>query len=67
MRRAIKESITDTLFGMAINIPINFLLLSLAFQYDLSVSETTVLLTVVFTVIAIIRKTAIRLHFSKND
>lgn len=67
MKRAIKEATTDTLIGFAINVPLNFILISLAFSLQYNEIQTTVLLTVVFTLLAIIRKTVVRLYFAKND
>lgn len=64
---AFKEAVVDTLIGMAINAPINFLLVALAFQLDWSALSTSLLLTGTFTVLALIRKTVIRLYFKKRE
>lgn len=66
-RKAFKEAYYDTLIGSLINVPLNFVLISLAFYLELSAFWTTIMLTVVFTIIALIRKTYIRLWFSKNE
>ena len=63
---AIKESIADTMVAMVINVPLNFFLVSIAYYYEWSAIATTTMLTAVFTIIAIIRKTYIRLHFAKK-
>jgi O-antigen/teichoic acid export membrane protein len=64
--KAVKESVADTSIAMIINIPLNFALISLAFYYELSALETSLLVTTIFTIMALIRKTYIRLHFSKK-
>lgn len=63
---AFKEAYYDTIIGLLINVPLNFLLISLAFYLELSAFWTTIMLTAVFTIFALIRKTAVRLHFSKK-
>jgi hypothetical protein len=64
--RAIKESAIDTIAAAVINIPLNFTMVSLAFYWDLSALQTTIMMTAMFTTIALIRKTYIRLHFEKR-
>lgn len=64
--RAIKEAAADTLLGSIINVPLNFIMVSIAFYYELTAVETTAFMTTVFTILAIIRKTYIRLHFHKR-
>lgn len=63
---AIKEAIADTAVAMVINVPLNFLLVSTAFHYKWEPLITTVVITAVFSVVAIIRKVYIRLHFAKK-
>lgn len=65
-KKALRESCIDTLVALVINIPLNFVLISSAFALKLNVVETTIYLTAVFTVTAIIRKTYIRLLFDKK-
>tara|TARA_R110000868_G_scaffold406626_2_gene687218 strand:- start:496 stop:723 length:228 start_codon:yes stop_codon:yes gene_type:complete len=65
--KAFKEASFDTGIGILINAPLNFLFVSLAFYLDLTALWTTIMLTVVFTIFALIRKTAVRLHFSKKQ
>lgn len=64
--RAFKEAIVDTALGLIINVPLNFLMISTAFYYELTATQTTAFMTAVFTVFAIVRKTTIRLHFEKK-
>lgn len=64
--RALKEAWTDTLFGSVINVPLNYLMLLIAFHYELTAFTTTIFMTVVFTFIAITRKYYIRTRFEKH-
>lgn len=64
--QAFKEAIADTSLGMLINIPINFIMVSLAFHFSWGAVTTTALMTTAFTVLAIVRKMYVRLHFSKR-
>lgn len=63
---AFKEAVTDTAIGSVINVPLNFIMISLAFYWSLTALETTIFMTCVFTVLAIVRKMYIRLHFHKR-
>ena len=56
----------DTSVAFAINVPLNFVLVWLAFQWEFTAWQISIMLTTIFTVFAIIRKTYIRLHFEKN-
>lgn len=64
--RALKEAVVDTGIATIINIPLNFVLISTAFYLELSAAQTTLMMTAVFTIIALIRKTYIRLFFYKK-
>ena len=50
-----------------INFPLNIALVSIAFSLQLSVLETSVFLTIVFTTVAIIRKTYTRMYFETRN
>jgi hypothetical protein len=67
---ALKEAWTDTFVGSLINVPLNFIMVSIAFHYQWTPLTTTIFMTCVFTVVAIARKTYIRLkfhnHYQKN-
>jgi O-antigen/teichoic acid export membrane protein len=64
--RAFKESATDTAVAAIMNIPLNYCMVSIAFAMGLSAIQTTIMMTAVFTSMALIRKTYIRLHFDKR-
>lgn len=74
-RAALKEATTDTLLATVINFPLNMLLLLVANRTFLSWMETeaqqifwtSVYLTVVFSAVAITRKTYVRLYFNKKN
>jgi hypothetical protein len=63
---AFKEAIADTGIAFVINVPLNFVLVAFAFRMEMSAFETSVMLTSIFTVFAITRKTYLRLHFHKR-
>ena len=62
---ALKEALADTGVGAAINVPINFFAVWLAFNFEWGPLLTSIFLTIIFTVIAIIRKVIIRIGFLK--
>jgi len=64
-KAAFKESTIDTLIGTIINLPLNIALLWVANMMNLSIWLTGVALSVVFFVIAIVRKTIVRLYFNQ--
>lgn len=74
-KAALKEATTDTLLATVINFPLNMLLLFVANRTFLSWMETeteqifwtSVYLTVVFSAVAITRKTYVRLYFNKKN
>lgn len=66
-KKAWTEAVSDTAVGTIINFPLNLLVLSFAFNLELSVFSTAVITWVVFTVIAIVRKYMIRLYFKKKS
>lgn len=63
---AFKEACADTGIAFIINVPLNFALVAFAFSIELSAFWTSVMLTSIFTVFAIVRKTYLRLHFHKR-
>lgn len=65
-KKAWIESISDTIVGSMINFPLNVTLLYMSRYLDLTVLQTSIFLSVVFTVIAIVRKYMIRNYFSKQ-
>jgi hypothetical protein len=64
---AFKEAVADTFLAFLINFPLNIALVSIAFSLQLSVLETSVFLTIVFTTVAIIRKTYTRMYFETRN
>lgn len=64
--RAWFEAVFDTGVAVVINFPLNVCLLWFANRIDLSILQTSVMFTCVFTAVAIIRKYFIRNYFSKK-
>lgn len=65
-KRAFKEALADTGIAFIINVPLNFAMVALAFELELSAFWTSIMLTTFFTLFAIVRKTYLRLHFEKR-
>lgn len=63
---SLREAVVDTFFAVLINTPVNFAIIAVAFHYQWSPTSTSLLLTAIFTVLAIIRKTWIRIRFYKK-
>jgi hypothetical protein len=61
------EAISDTAIGTLINFPLNIVILTITFKLELSALETSIVLCVVFTILAIIRKYIVRKYFSKKE
>ena len=66
-KAALKESITDTAAGLIINLPANYALLAFGLYLEMGALALTLFMTSVFTVIAVIRKYYIRLHFMSRN
>ena len=64
---ALKESVVDTGAGLLINLPMNYALLALGLYWGMDALMLTLFMTGVFTVIAVIRKYLIRLHFMSRN
>ena len=60
---AFKEAVADTFLAFIINFPLNLLLIAIAFDLDFTALQTSIFLTLVFTTVAIIRKTYTRMYF----
>lgn len=68
IRQAFYEAVTDTGIAAVINIPLNFILVYLCIDvWQIGTLWTSVILTTIFTVYAIIRKTIIRLYFETEQ
>jgi|SaaInlStandDraft_2_1057019.scaffolds.fasta_scaffold29280_3 hypothetical protein len=61
------EAISDTALGTLINFPLNIVILTITFELELSAFNTSIVLCVVFTILAIVRKYIVRNHFSKKS
>ena len=66
-KNAIRESITDTAAGLVINLPMNYVLLAFGLYLEMGAIALTIFMTGVFTIIAVIRKYLIRLHFMSRN
>jgi hypothetical protein len=63
---AFKESFGDTFFATLINFPLQFILITIAFGWQLTAFQTTLFITSVMFTIAVARKYYIRLYFHKK-
>ena len=66
-RKAWVEAISDTAIGTLINFPLNIALLSLAVYFEFNVIETSMFLSTVFILLAVIRKYLIRCYFTSHQ
>lgn len=64
---AFKEAVSDTALATVLNFPLNLLLVTIARALDLTILQTSIFFTVVFSIVAILRKTWVRLYFFKKD
>lgn len=71
--RAFKESVSDTALAFVMNVPIGFGIIAfadwigiVAVNYDQNI-QLVILQNIVFTTVAITRKTFVRLHFEKKN
>lgn len=65
--QAFKESLADTLLALVINFPLNLLLVWIAYDMKFTALQTSVFLTVIFFVVAVVRKTYTRTYFDKRN
>lgn len=65
--QAFKESLADTLLALVINFPLNLLLVWIAYDLQFTALQTSVFLTVIFFVVAVVRKTYTRTYFDKRN
>ena len=64
---AFKEALSDTGIAAMINIPLNFVMVYFCIDvWQIGTMWTSVILTTVFTLFAIVRKTFIRLWFDQT-
>ncbi len=71
--RAFKESVSDTALAFVMNVPIGFGIIAfadwigiVAVNYDQNI-QLVILQNIVFTTVAVTRKTFVRLHFEKKN
>jgi c-di-AMP phosphodiesterase-like protein len=64
--KAFKEAMADCAVGMIINVPVNFVMINIAFYYDMTALEITIFFTAIFTALALVRKTTMRMMFDKK-
>ena len=64
---AFKEAVSDTALATVLNFPLNLLLVTIDRALELTILQTSIFFTVVFSVVAILRKTWVRLYFFKKD
>lgn len=65
-KKALKESIADTILATIISFPLNVILLSIARSMSLNVLETAIFITIVLFNIAVARKYSVRVYFKKR-
>ena len=64
--KASKEAIVDTLIATGYSIPLNYILIRIAFHYEMTAEQITVFFTAFFMVMGIVRKTLTRMAFDKK-
>ena len=70
---AIKEAVVDIVLGAMINLPLGFVVLKLANIIGIIVTNTeqniqlVIFQSIIFSLVGIIRKTFVRLHFAKKQ
>ena len=72
-KQAIQEAVVDILLGAAINLPLGFVVLKLANCIGIIFTNTeqniqlVIFQSIIFSLVGIIRKTFVRLHFAKKQ
>jgi uncharacterized membrane protein len=66
-KKAAKEAISDVAIGVAMAFPISFALLSLTKYLEFSVAMTSIVQTLVFTFVALVRKYFVRVFYKKRE
>ena len=65
-KNAAKESASDVAIGLIISFPVAFTVLSFTTAMGFSVGATAFTQTIIFTLLALLRKYFVRIHFQKN-
>lgn len=66
VKRAVVESMTDTLIATVYSVPVNYVLAFIAVMNSWTPLEITLYFTSIFFIIAVYRKTKIRLYFESR-
>ena len=66
-RSAMREAVSDVTIGFFMAFPISFLVLSVTTWLELNVPVTAGVQTLVFTIVALVRKYFVRVHFKTRD
>ena len=66
-KKAWVEAISDTMIGTLINFPLNIALLSLAVYFQFNVIQTSMFLSIIFIILAVVRKYLIRCYFTRHQ
>ena len=64
---ALREAVSDTAIAFVINLPLNMVFLYIAHLIGLSIIATSVFMTVSFTVLAVVRKTFVRVYYMRKQ
>jgi len=62
-KTAWRESVFDTTVALLLNLPLNMVLIYCCRKLEFNVFQTSVILSIIFTIVAIIRKYCIRVFF----
>ena len=65
-KKAWKEAISDCIIGTLLNFPLNILAVTVIFEMNLTVLQSSVLLWFMFTLVAVVRKYMVRVYFKKK-
>ena len=66
-RSAMREAVSDVTIGFFMAFPIAFLVLSVTTWLELNVPVTAGVQTLVFTIVALVRKYFVRVHFKSRE
>ena len=66
-RSDMREAVSDVTIGFFMAFPIAFFVLSVTTWLELSVPVTAGVQTLVFTIVALVRKYFVRVHFKSRD
>lgn len=65
--KALKESFSDTIFGTAINFPLNYVMVAFCLSMEMGALQMTIFMTSCLFVLAIVRKYYVRVWFDKRN